>query len=150
MALGCVGVAGSNQGLDEGDHAADVAGRPRLDVGIEGAESPHILMIGADGALGEDVDGLAVVGRRLDDLVVHVGDVADVGHRGVEALQQPVEHVEHHHRPGIADVGEVIDRRPADIEPDPTRLQRFETILAARESVVNIEGHAGVIRVRRP
>jgi hypothetical protein len=31
--------------------------------------------------------------------------------------QQPVEHVEHHHGPRIAEMRAVIDRRPADIHP---------------------------------
>jgi hypothetical protein len=60
--------------------------------------------------------GIFLPGARVD-LVVDVGDVADVGDvvRPVEVAQQPEQHVEHDHRPGVADVGEVVDGRPAHI-----------------------------------
>ena len=53
------------------------------------------------------------------DLVVDVGDVAGVDHviGAVEMAQQAEEHVEHDDRPRVADMGEVVDRRAADIEP---------------------------------
>ena len=43
--------------------------------------------------------------------------------------QQPKEHVEHDHRPGIADMGEVIDRRTADIDAAQRGIDRFERLL---------------------
>ena len=34
----------------------------------------------------------------------------------IEMAQQPEQHVEHDDRPGVADMGEVVDRGPADID----------------------------------
>ena len=66
---------------------------------------------------------LAVGLGRGVDLVVDVGDVADIAHvvRAIELAQQPVEHVEDDHRPRIADMGEVVDRRAADIHAHELR-----------------------------
>ena len=65
------------------------------------------------------------------DLVVDVGDVADIFDVGrtIEMAQQPKQHVEHDHRPRIADMGEVIDRRSADIHADIARIERHEGAL---------------------
>ena len=59
------------------------------------------------------------------DLVVDVGDVADIGDvlGAVEMPQQPEEHVEDDDRAGVADMGEVIDRRPADVHAHVLRIE---------------------------
>lgn len=62
----------------------------------------------------------------------HIGDVR----RPVGVAQQAVEHVENDHRPGVADMGEVVDRRPADIHPHMGRIDRHEVLLGARAAVL--------------
>jgi len=78
-----------------------------------------------------------------DDLVVNIGDIARVGDvaLAIDMAQQPIEHVEDHHWPRIADMGEVIDRRPADIEPDVFRVDRREGFLGAAQGVVERQAH---------
>ena len=44
----------------------------------------------------------------------------------VDMPQQPEQHVEHDYRPGVADMGEVVDRRPAHIHPHVRRIERRE------------------------
>ena len=56
--------------------------------------------------------------RRRIDLVVDVGDVADVSQL-VASPQQPGQHVEYDRRPGIADMRKAVDGGAADIHRDP-------------------------------
>ena len=88
-------------------------------------------------------------GARVD-LVFDVGDVADVGDMvgAVDVAQEPEQHVEHDHRPGVADMGEVIDRRPADIETHRLRVDRREILLAAGEGVVETQPRLRRLRER--
>ena len=75
------------------------------------------------------------------DLVVDVGDVARVDdvRLAVEPPQQPEQHVEDDDRPRVADMGEVVDRRPADIHAHRARIERGELGLAARQRIVKSE-----------
>ena len=85
---------------------------------------------------------LGIILRRPGvDLVVDVGDVADIGDvvRPIDMAQQPVQHVEHDDRPGIADMGEVVDRRPAHIHPHIGGIERTERLLLAGERVVKLK-----------
>ena len=96
VALRGVGVAAGDQCLDDRDHFRHVGGGARLDVGWCVADGRHVGVEVGCGAGGQRADGLAGVGGACGDLVVHVGDVADVGDAGVERAQQPCDHVEHH------------------------------------------------------
>jgi hypothetical protein len=81
------------------------------------------------------------------DLVLHVGDVARVGDvaGAVEVPQQAEQHVEHHHGPGVADVGEVVDRGPADVDAHVRGIERREDLLPAGQGVVDLKGHGSVL-----
>ena len=72
------------------------------------------------------------------DLVVDVGDVADIGDVlvAVEMPQQPEQHVEHDDRARVADMGEVIDRRPADIHAHVGGIERHEGALFLGQGIV--------------
>ena len=85
------------------------------------------------------------VARLVDDLVVDVGDVADVDDvlLAVEMAQQAEQHVEDDERAGIADMDALIDRRAADIDAHTVRVDRLEELLVARQGVVQLELHAG-------
>ncbi len=143
MAVRLIGVAGGDQPRDHVDHLRHVLGGARLDIGRERAQRRHVLVERLGGALGHRADALARSLGRGVDLVVDVGDVADIAHmRGaVEIAQQPVEHIEDNDGPRIADMREVIDRRPADIHADILRVQGLEGFLAAGQRVVQDERH---------
>ena len=55
--------------------------------------------------------------------------------------QQAIEHVEDDDRPRIADMGEVVDRRPAHIHAHVLRIDRREDFLLARKRIVERESH---------
>ena len=62
--------------------------------------------------------------------------------RAIEMAQQPEQHVEDDDRPRIADMGEVVDRRPADIHAHVLRIDRDEILLRPRQRIVKPQAHA--------
>jgi hypothetical protein len=93
---------------------------------------------------------MASIGLGLGvDLVVHVGDVGRIDHRVVAVAppQQAEQHVEHHHRPEIADVGVVVDRRPTDIHRHPPLVAGDKGPLFAGHGVVKAQGHGATTDV---
>jgi hypothetical protein len=88
------------------------------------------------------------LGARID-LVVDVGDVADVDDmlRPVGMAEQAEQHVEHDDRPRIADMGVVVDRRAADIETHRARVDRREILLPAGQRVVEAQRHRNCLGV---
>jgi len=50
--------------------------------------------------------------------------------------QQPEQHVEHDDGARVADVGKVVDRRPAHIHAHVLRIERLERLFPARQRVV--------------
>ncbi len=149
MVLGRIGATLLDQRLDHRLHLGDVLGRPRLHTRIEGTERPHVGVEQRLGLLGDAPDrvvqgqvGIVLAGAHID-LVVDVGDVADIGDvlGPIEVPQQPVKHVEHDDRPRIADMGKVVDRRPAHIEAHIGGIERHEDLLRAGERVVKLKRH---------
>ena len=75
------------------------------------------------------------------DLVVDVGDVADIGDvlGAIDVAEQAEQHVEHDDRAGVADMGEVVDRRPAHVHAHVVGIDRHELGLLPRQRVVELE-----------
>ena len=115
--FGDIGMIQFDQLLDHLHHLRNVFGRPRFRIGRQGVERTHIFLEGLIRAFRQLTDGDAFGLGGVDDLVVYVGDVADIGDAREEPLQEPKQHVEDDHRPGVADMGKVVDRRTADIDP---------------------------------
>jgi hypothetical protein len=125
-------------------------GGARLVRRLEAAERGGVLVKPVGGLLGDFCDRLVqgqirIIAQRAGvDLVVHVGDVAHIGDvaLAIDMAQQPVEHIKHDQRPGIADMGIVIDRRSADIHADILVIDRLELFLGPRQRVPEFElGH---------
>ena len=96
-----------------------VLGRARLDRRRQAAERLGVLVKDRGHLVGQDADiDAALRGPRID-LVVDVGDVADIGHvvRAIAMPQQTEQHVEDDQHPPVADVEMIVDRRAAGIEP---------------------------------
>ena len=138
-----IGVAAFHQPLDQHLHRLDMLGRARLDRRRQAAERVHVGFEILVGLFRQLADGNAALGRARIDLVVHVGDVAHVSDvlRPVEMPQQAEQHVEHDDRARIADMGEVVDRRPAHIHAHARRIERGELPLLARQRIVEPELH---------
>ncbi len=144
MVLGDVGKAAMHQPLDDLAHFGDVLGSARLDGGPQRAERIDVLVELLFRQLRDLADRLVerqagkIARGAIVDLVVDVGDVANISHvRGaVEVPQQPEQHVEHDDRARIADMGEVVDRRSADIHAHVRGIERRERPLLLRQRIV--------------
>src|ERR1700730_10012601 len=150
MLLRHVGVTRSDKTLDQHLHRFDMLGCTRLDAGRQASERLHILMELPLGPFRERADGLVqravgiFFGRPRVDLVVHIGDVAHIDDMigAVNVAEQPKKHIKHDDRPRIADVGKIIDRRPAHIEANARGLDRVEPPLLPRPCIVPLQCHA--------
>ncbi|MNT43025.1 hypothetical protein D3C72_1794760 [compost metagenome] len=95
----------------------------------------HVL----DEARGQLADGLAVLGRAADDLVVDVGDVLHIRHLVAGGTQPAVHHVEHHHHASVANVTIVVHRHAAHIHADLAGFDWHEWLFLTRERVVDVQ-----------
>ncbi len=137
--LGDVGVARSDETLDQRLHLFDMLGRARLDRGRQAAERGHVLVKLPVGCLGQAANRLVqrqagiFLGGARDDLVVDVGDVAHVGDviGAVEMAQQAEQDVEDDDRARVADMSEVVDGRAAHIHARARGIERPERPLLA-------------------
>ena len=96
------------------------------------------------GLFGQIADRNAALGCTRIDLVINVGDVADVSDvfRTVDVMQQPKQHIKHDHRARIADMGEVVNGRPAHIHAHARPIERGEHPLLACQRIVELEFHS--------
>jgi hypothetical protein len=116
-----------------------VRGGARFVARRQDAECCRILVHGSDKAPGQRIDGLAVLFGATDDLVVDVGDVADIGHLEAGTAQVAVDHVEHHQHARVPEMAKVVDGHAADVHPHLAGLEWGEGRLAACQAVVDLE-----------
>ena len=65
--------------------------------------------------LGQRGDGLIVFHRTLDDLVVNIRNVSDIGHPIALGLEPTIDHIENDQYSRMPHMTEVINRHAADI-----------------------------------
>jgi hypothetical protein len=82
---------------------------------------------------------LARLLRALNDLVVDVRDVADVGHLQPARAQVTLHQIEHGEHARVADMNVVVNCDPADVHPHFTGIQRLEAGLPAGERIMDGE-----------
>src|SRR5213075_3387164 len=78
------------------------------------------------------------------DLVVDIGDVADVVDVPAEELEAAPDRVESDRRVRVTDVRRGIRRRPTDIDADLARNERLELRLLAAHRIVEAERRSHV------
>ena len=141
VAVDGVGVPALDQPLHEHDHLGDVPGGPRLVGGRQDAED----------VVGARAGPLVVVGPRPprdavrvglgEDLVVDVGDVADVGDLEPAVGQPAAQHVEGERRAHVPDVRAPLHGEPADVDGGLTGTQGREVADRTGGRVVQAEAH---------
>jgi hypothetical protein len=129
---------------NELEHLRHVAGGRRFVRGPRDAERIEVGVHRPGHLLGELADGHAALERAADDLVVDVGDVADVGDLVAQRLQPAVDDVEGQLRARVAHVAQVVDRDAADVHAHMARLDRLEFFCLAGQRVVDAQGHETV------
>ena len=90
-------------------------------------------------AIGFIVDPFLV--GPVDDLVVDVREVADIGDLISAVSKIAIDHVEDDGGPGMADMAEVVDRDPADIHPHLILLEGNKILFLSCQRVVNANRH---------
>ena len=144
-AVGDVGRALLHQGADHGEDVLDALRDLGLVIRSDEAEGVHVVVVGVD-VLGGEGHGVHVpLGRTLDDLVVHVREVAHEGDIPAPVPQVPDEGVEDHEGAGVAHVGAVVDGHAAHVQADVSGADGLEVLDTAAERVVDAEGggHGG-------
>ena len=137
--LGGVGVAVVDDPLHHGYDVADALAGLGVDVGAVDAQPGGVLEVLLD-VPGGELQGLHALLRRAgDDLVVHVGEVGDVGDLVAGVPEVPGDHVEYDHAPCVPHVDVVVDGDAADVHPDLSGLDGLELLRGGREGVVDPE-----------
>jgi len=154
-AVGLVGVAVGQDALDQADHVGHVFGRAGIDhrgsqsqgldvleeclrEGLDDLPGGHALLAGA---LADLVLTLVGVGGHVPD----VGDVHDVADLEAPQFQVAAQDVHKDERAEVPDVGEVVDRRAATVEPHHPRLEGLELFLALGQGVIEDDGHCTLL-----
>ena len=135
LALDHVRAARGDQLGDQLLHLLDEVGRVRHVVGPQHVEPVELLPVGRLVGARELAFGRAPLVGPADDLVLDVGDVADVGDRVAPPLQVAPDHVERHRGAAVTDVRNVVDGRAADVHRHLARPARHELDLGARGGV---------------
>ena len=131
------------------DHLGDMLRRPRLCRRLQTTKCVDIFAVLFPRRLGDLADRLVerqvgiILRRAQNDLVVNVGDVADIGDvvRPVEMAKQAEEHVEDDDRPRVADMGKIVDRRPADVHAHVLGIEGDKVLLLPCQRVVEPKSH---------
>src|SRR5690606_38512947 len=72
---GRVSIALVDQRLDHAEHAVDMLGGTRLDIWTQYVQARLVFMHGGDHALDQRFEGLTILLRTADNLVVDVSDI---------------------------------------------------------------------------
>ncbi|KAF4530411.1 hypothetical protein B566_EDAN018552 [Ephemera danica] len=123
-----VGQALGFQAADKAEHLRHVLRGTRLVRGPLDAQRIDVHMHRRDHLVGERANRHAALQRAANDLVIDVGDVANVGDLIARHQQPPVQKIKGHHHAGMAHMAQVVDRHAAHIHADVASLQRREQL----------------------
>ena len=131
-----VGAAGVDELGDELHHALDVRSGARQRVGPAHPEAVHLRPVRGLVALRDLGLGAALLGGAGDDLVFHIGHVADEHDIEPAPFEVAPDDVELERGAAVPHVRHLVHRRPAHVDRDLPRVARNELDLLARERVV--------------
>ena len=98
-------------------------------------------MHGIDHAVCEGTNGFAVFYGTLDDLVVNVGDVANVRDLVATGLEPALDHIKGDIGTSVPHMAQVIDGHAANVHADMPRLKWRKIGNGAGERVVDAQAH---------
>jgi len=129
------------QTLDEIHHLVDILGGARIVVSVADAESVEVLEESADPGSRLLVEPVPVLAGILDETVIDVGEVHDMGDPIESALQPPSQHVLEQECSEVTDMGPVPHRGSAGVDADVSRLKRFDRLQPPAQGVVESHRH---------
>ena len=115
-----------------------MVGCPRFDGRSLHAEPPVCLVERGVCTVHDHVGRDSLDSGSIDDLVVDVGDVANVRHLVARPLEVPTDHIEDHCGPAMAEVWVRLDRRPAHVHSDLAGVTGLQLLEFATERVVDL------------
>ena len=133
-----IGLALGNELGTEILHLLDVFCGAGLVIGTHHIQAVHVFMEGVDIGLAHFAPVTFFLIGAADDLVVHVGKVADKGHIQSQGAQVAHQHVEDQGGTGMADVAVVIGGDAADIHVDFSGPDGDEFFLFAGKGIVEL------------
>ena len=96
-------------------------------------------MHGLNETLSQLMKRFTILIRTINNLVVNIRDVSDIGHVITHSLEIAIDHIKNHHHARMTQVTEVIHRHATDIQIHLARLKRLKSFFAAREVVVDFQ-----------
>src|SRR5579883_2966937 len=113
-------------------------GYPWFNIGRQNRQRPHIAAILGSVVLGQGLGGDAAFIGAMNDLIIHVSDIADIGDLKVAIEKVPPDDIKSQRASRMADVRPVINRWAAEINANAARLQwnkvYFFTLKRVKES----------------
>ena len=141
-----IGMSVIQQHVNQCDHLGNMRSGAWLDVRWRDSQCVHVFLVGLAETLSNDIDGLTTFQGSGIDLVVDIGNVSCIGDLRIAVLEKGHEHIEDNGGAGVADVGEVINGRSADIHQHRVRVGSPQGLLALGQAVVKLNlrcvGHA--------
>ena len=125
------------------DHLGDMVRRAGLDGWRQASERLGVLVKNLRHFVRQHADIDPALRRAGIDLVVDVGDVADIGDMVLAVFmpQQAEEHVEDDQHAPVADVQMIVNRRAAGIEAHIRGIERLERNFLAGQRIVEPKRH---------
>ena len=139
IALDGIGQAVVHQGLHGTDNIGNMLGHAGIDLDTAYIQLVHDFKIGFDIAAADVAPLHAFFVGRLDNLIVHVRKILNMGHLIAFLLEEAMDDVPRHERSGVADVGMVIRGDTADIDADLAFLLRDEGLLFTAHCVIDFD-----------
>ena len=113
---------------------------PRFNVRSADAQPFHVTGVRLHIFLDDSVPGDAFLRRPVDDLIIHVGEVFDVGHVIPSIHEIPPEHVKDDRTSGMAHMTFIVHGDTADVDAHAGRRDGNERFFLIRQGVENLHG----------
>ena len=132
-----VGIAALDQRLDHVDDVVHRLGDARKYISTMHIQRIHRRKVGGDIAVRDLLPRHALAVRRIDDLIVHVGEVLDVAHAIALVCEIAPNDIPRHKGSCISDVRVIIGSDTAAVNADLALTQRVKFFLFTGHCIVN-------------
>ena len=110
-------------------------GRPGFDIGRGNLETIHITGIGFNILLDNLCPGAVLLLSPIDNLIVNIRIIFNIGHPEPRKGKIPTEHIKNHGASGMPQVPVIIDGDPAHIHPDKVIFEGDKLFFLFREGI---------------